>query len=159
MAEPHLYRATVTWQLEADEDFAKGRYSRRHLWHFDGGIALAASASPLVVPKPWSVEDAVDPEEAFIASLSSCHMLTFLDLARRAGFVVERYRDEAEGVMAKNAEGRYWISVVTLRPRIDYSDAGAPDQAESDRLHHAAHDNCFIANSVLTDVRIEPAGT
>ena len=112
----HLYRATVTWQRNADEDFAKGRYSRRHLWHFDGGIALAASASPQVVPKPWSVEDAVDPEEAFVASLSSCHMLTFLDLARRAGFVVERYRDEAEGVMAKNAEGRYWISEVTLRP-------------------------------------------
>lgn len=158
MAKPHLYRATVTWQRDADDDFAKGRYSRRHLWHFDGGIALAASASPLVVPKPWSAEDAVDPEEAFIASLSSCHMLTFLDIARRGGFVVERYQDEAEGEMAKNAEGRYWISQVTLRPRIVFSDAGAPDAAESERLHHAAHEACFIANSVLTEVRVEPAG-
>lgn len=152
----HLYRATVAWRLKADEDFAKGRYSRGHLWRFDGGIEVPASASPLVVPKPWAPEDAVDPEEGFIASLSSCHMLTFLDLARRARFVVEGYEDEAEGVMEKTPEGRYWISLVTLRPRIAFSGEG-PDAATLDRLHHDAHDHCFIANSVKTAVRVEGA--
>lgn len=154
----HLYHATVVWRREADEDFAKGRYSRRHLWRFDGGIELAASASPLVVPKPYSAEDAVDPEEAFVASLSSCHMLTFLDLARRQGFVLDSYEDEAEGVMEKNAEGRFWIASVTLRPRIGFSGDRRPDAAALDRLHHAAHEHCFIANSVRTEVRVEPAG-
>jgi organic hydroperoxide reductase OsmC/OhrA len=157
VAEPHTYRATVTWQREEAEDFAKGRYSRRHLWHFDGGIAVAASASPQVVPKPWAPEDAVDPEEAFVASLSSCHMLTFLDFARRAGFVVDRYRDEAEGVMEKTPEGRWWVSKVTLRPAIAYA-GDPPDAATLDRLHHDAHDHCFIANSVKTEVVVEGAG-
>lgn len=154
----HLYRATVTWRLKDDEDFARGRYSRGHLWRFDGGIDVPASASPQVVPKPYAPEDAVDPEEAFIASLSACHMLTFLDLARRARFVVTTYEDEAEGEMAKNAEGRFWIERVTLRPRITFSEDGKPDAADLERLHDAAHEHCFIANSVLTEVRIEPAG-
>lgn len=154
----HLYRATVTWRLGDDEEFARGRYSRGHLWRFDGGVEVPASASPQVVPKPYAPEDAVDPEEAFIASLSACHMLTFLDLARRAGHVVVSYEDEAEGEMTRNAEGRFWIERVTLRPRIAFADAGRPDASDLERLHDAAHEHCFIANSVLTEVRIEPAG-
>jgi organic hydroperoxide reductase OsmC/OhrA len=153
MAE-HLYTATVTWR-RGEGDFPKGRYSRGHTWRFDGGIEVPASASPQVVPKPYVVEAAVDPEEAFIASLSSCHMLTFIDLARRAGFVVDAYADEAEGVMEKNAEGRYWVSRVTLRPRISYSGEKVPERADLDKLHHGAHEQCFIANSVKTDVRVE----
>jgi organic hydroperoxide reductase OsmC/OhrA len=151
-----LYRATVTWRRDPDSDFAKGRYSRGHVWRFDGGVEVRAAASPQVVPKAFTPADAVDPEEAFIASLSSCHMLTFLDLARRAGFVVDSYEDAAEGVMEKNAAGRMWVSKVTLRPRIGWA-SNAPSAAELDRLHHDAHDLCFIANSVTSDVRIEPS--
>jgi organic hydroperoxide reductase OsmC/OhrA len=150
----HLYKATVAWN-RGDGEFAKGRYSRGHTWSFDGGIAVPASASPQVVPKPYVVEAAVDPEEAFIASLSSCHMLTFLDLARRAGFVVASYEDEAEGVMAKNAAGKYWVSKVTLRPRIAWGGDKQPSQDDLARLHHVAHEECFIANSVKTDVNVE----
>jgi organic hydroperoxide reductase OsmC/OhrA len=153
MAE-HLYKATVSWR-RGDGEFAKGRYSRGHTWRFDGGIEVPASASPQVVPKPYVNEAAVDPEEAFIASLSSCHMLTFLDLARRAGFVIESYEDEAEGVMEKNAAGKYWVSRVTLRPRIAYGGDKQPSHDDLARLHHAAHEECFIANSVKTDVTVE----
>lgn len=152
----HLYRATVIWQREAGADFLKGRYSRGHVWRFDGGIEVKASASPLIVPKPFAPEDAVDPEEAFVASLSSCHMLTFVDLARRAGFVVDSYADTAEGEMEKNADGRFWMARVTLRPSIVFSGDKRPMPADLDRLHHAAHQECFIANSVTTDVRVEP---
>jgi organic hydroperoxide reductase OsmC/OhrA len=155
----HLYRATVSWRREAnDADFAKGRYSRRHLWRFDGGIDVAASASPQVVPKPFAAEDAVDPEKSFVASLSSCHMLTFIDLARRAGFLVDSYQDEAEGEMEKNAAGRFWIARVTLRPRIAFAGGKLPEPADLDRLHHGAHEQCFIANSVTTEIRVEAAG-
>lgn len=157
MAE-HLYHATVIWRREPDADFARGRYSRGHTWTFDGGIEVRASASPQVVPKAFAPADAVDPEEAFVASLSSCHMLTFLDLARRAGFVVDSYEDEAEGEMEKNAVGRMWVSRVTLRPRIAWA-GDAPPADQLNRLHHDAHDFCFIANSVTTDVRIEPPAT
>jgi organic hydroperoxide reductase OsmC/OhrA len=150
----HLYKATVSWR-RGDGEFAKGRYSRGHTWRFDGGIEVPASASPQVVPKPYVVEAAVDPEEAFIASLSSCHMLTFLDLARRAGFVIESYEDEAEGVMEKNTAGKYWISRVTLRPRIAWGGDKQPSQDDLARLHHVAHEECFIANSVKTDVNVE----
>jgi organic hydroperoxide reductase OsmC/OhrA len=153
MAE-HLYHATVAWKRQADADFPKGRYSRGHVWRFDGGVEVKAAASPHVVPKAFTPEDAVDPEEAFVASLSSCHMLTFLDLARRAGFVIDSYEDAAEGVMEKNAAGRLWVSKVTLRPRIVWAGASPPAD-QLDRLHHDAHDLCFIANSVTTDVRVE----
>ena len=152
----HIYRAHVVWQRNPAEDFVKGRYSRRHLWRFDGGIEVAASASPSVVPKPWAHEDAIDPEEAFVASVSSCHMLTFIDLARRAGLVLDSYGDEAEGEMVKNAEGRLWMASITLRPNIVFSGERRPEPGELDRLHHAAHDLCFIANSVKTDIRVEP---
>jgi organic hydroperoxide reductase OsmC/OhrA len=151
----HVYRATVSWRRPPDSDFPKGRYSRGHTWRFDGGIEIRASASPQVVPKAFAPADAVDPEEAFVASLSACHMLTFLDVARRAGFFVEQYEDAAEGVMEKNAAGRYWVARVTLRPAIDFSDR-EPNAGELARLHHEAHEQCFIANSVTTDVRVEP---
>jgi organic hydroperoxide reductase OsmC/OhrA len=150
----HLYTATVEWR-RGEGDFAKGRYSRAHVWRFDGGIEFKASASPSVVPKPFSVEDAVDPEEAFVASLSSCHMLTFVDVARHAGFVVDAYDDTAEGVMERLEAGRWWIAKVTLRPRIVFS-GRQPTSVELDELHHKAHDACFIANSVKTTVLVEP---
>lgn len=149
----HLHTATVVWQ-RGEGDFAKGRYSRRHVWRFDGGIELAASASPLVVPKPYAAEDAVDPEEAFVASLSACHMLTFVDLARHAGYVVDAYADDAEGELEKTAEGRSWVARVTLHPAITWS-GDRPGADELDRLHHRAHDLCFIANSVKTAVSVE----
>jgi organic hydroperoxide reductase OsmC/OhrA len=150
----HLYTATVSWK-RGEGEFPKGRYSRGHTWRFDGGVEVPASASPQVVPKQFTVEAAVDPEEALVASLSSCHLLTFLDLARRAGFVIDAYEDAAEGVMEKNAAGRYWIARVTLRPRIVFS-GKSPDAAELERLHHTAHEECFIANSVKTEIVVEP---
>lgn len=152
------YTATVTWQLgpqEDFEDFAKGRYSRRHLWRFDGGQDIAASSSPHVVPLPWSDAQAVDPEEAFVASLASCHMLWFLSIAARQGFAVQRYEDRASGVMEKNAQGKLWVSVVTLAPAVRFA-GRQPSREELLALHHAAHEECFIAQSVKTEVRCEP---
>jgi organic hydroperoxide reductase OsmC/OhrA len=146
--------ATVDWSGKPGEDFAAGHYSRAHDVIFDGGVTMPASASPSVVRAPWSVEAAADPEEMLIAALSSCHMLTFLDKARRAGFVVSRYRDEAEGVMRKTAEGRIAVTRVALRPRITFEGRQPTDQ-ELDALHHAAHEECFIANSVRTEVVVE----
>jgi organic hydroperoxide reductase OsmC/OhrA len=150
------YGATIRWSREGAEGFAKGQYSRAHEWAFDGGAVVPASASPHVVPAPWSDPAGVDPEEAFVASLSSCHMLFFVDVARRAGFVVESYVDEAEGVMEKDAEGRIAMTRVTLRPRVEWSGDG-PDAAAIAELHHRAHQACFIANSVKTGVTVEPA--
>jgi organic hydroperoxide reductase OsmC/OhrA len=149
----HLYTATVAWQ-RGDDEFAKGRYSRAHSWRFDGGVSVPASPSPLVVPKPYADEAAVDPEEAFVASIASCHMLTFLDLARRAGFVLDAYDDTATGEMAKNAAGRYWVAKVVLNPKIVWVDK-EPSHGELAKLHHDAHDLCFIANSVKTEVAVE----
>ena len=149
------YTAIVRWKRGADDVFAAGRYSRAHEWAFDGGAVVPASASPHVVPKPYSDEAGVDPEEAFIASLSSCHMLFLLDFARRAGFVIDSYEDRAEGVMEKNAEGRMAITRITLRPHIAWGDGVAPDAAALADLHHKAHDACFIANSVTTKVTVE----
>jgi organic hydroperoxide reductase OsmC/OhrA len=148
------YTATIRWTRDPETDFARGQYSRAHNWSFDGGITLAASASPHIVPAPWSNKDAVDPEEAFVASLASCHMLFFVDLARRAGFVVDSYVDEAEGVLERRGDGKMWMSQVTLRPKIDW-DGGAPDEAAIADLHHKAHDACFIANSVTSKVTVE----
>ena len=150
----HEYRATIVWRRDG-EDFSKGRYSRAHEWRFDGGITVPGSASPSVVPAPFSRQDAVDPEEAFVAALSSCHMLTFVDMARRAGIVVEYYEDEAVGAMERIAPGKMAITRVTLRPRIAFGEA-APDKAKLDELHHQAHEACFIANSVRTEITIEP---
>ena len=153
----HEYRATIAWRRKDEDDFPKGRYSRGHEWRFDGGVAVPASSSPSVVPLPFSREDAVDPEEAFVAALSSCHMLTFLDLARRAGFVIDSYEDEALGHMERTAPQRMAITRVTLRPRIAFQSA-PPDQAKLDELHHQAHELCFIANSVKTEIKVEARG-
>ena len=150
------YTATIRWNRTGDGDFIKGQYSRAHTWTFDGGVTVPASPSPHVVPQPWSDLHAVDPEEAFVASLSSCHMLFFVDYVRRAGFVVDEYVDVAEGVIEKRADGRMWMSRVTLRPRVTWG-GNSPDEAAIADLHHRAHEACFIANSVTTEVRIEPA--
>jgi organic hydroperoxide reductase OsmC/OhrA len=150
------YTATISWD-RGDQVYTDGRYSRGHTWKFDGGIEVRAASSPHVVKPPLSPTDAVDPEEAFVASLASCHMLFFLDFARRAGFRVDSYEDNAEGVLAKDGEGRMAMTVVTLRPRIAFSGDKQPTPADLDQLHHKSHDACFIANSVKTEVRVEPA--
>ena len=144
------HKATIDWKLTSP-DFLRGRYSRAHTWTFDGGLTVPASPSPSVVPVPWSDPANVDPEEAFVASISSCHMLTWLFLASKAGFVVASYRDEAVGVMTKNEKGVPWVSTVTLNPVITF-EGRQPDAAENARLHHLAHEQCFIANSVKTEV-------
>ena len=148
------YIATIRWNRSGDGDFAKGQYSRAHEWAFDGGAVVPASASPHIVPAPWSDAGGVDPEEAFVASLSSCHMLFFLDFAKRGGWTVESYTDEAEGVMEKGADGKIAITRVTLRPRVEWG-GDAPDAAALAELHHKAHHACFIANSVKSEVRVE----
>ena len=149
------YIATIRWQRDRSTDFAKGQYSRAHQWSFDGGAVVPASPSPHIVPAPWNDPAGVDPEEAFVASLSSCHMLFFVDFARRGGFVVDSYTDAAEGVLEKRADGKMAMTSVTLRPRIEWADP-APDQAAITDLHHRAHEACFIANSVTSEVKVEP---
>lgn len=146
--------ATISWQRN-DQNFADGKYSREHVWRFDGGAEIPASPSPHVVPVPMSIEEYVDPEEAFVASLSSCHMLFFLHLASRAKYVVDEYIDEAVGVIGKNEEGKMAMTKVTLRPRIVFSGEKEPGRDKLQELHHQAHELCFIANSVKTKVTIE----
>lgn len=148
------YFATVSWQRNG-QNFLDGRYSRGHVWKFDGGAEIPASPSPHVVPAPMSVEEYVDPEEAFVASLSSCHMLFFLHLTGKARLVVDEYVDEAVGILAKNEEGKMAMTKVTLRPRIVFSPETQPKREQLEQLHHQAHELCFIANSVKTDVEIE----
>jgi organic hydroperoxide reductase OsmC/OhrA len=150
----HLYRADVNWRCSGG--FAANTYSRGHDWSFDGGITVPASASPSVVPLPASVEAAIDPEEAFVAAISSCHMLWFLDLARRAGLVVESYRDRAEGTMARIAPGKMAVTHVALRPEIVFAGDVLPGSDVLEDLHHKAHEACFIANSVTSEIVIEP---
>lgn len=150
------HTASLHWQRGANEAFTDQRYSRRHTLHFDGGAVLAGSSSPHVVPVPMSDPSAVDPEEGFVASLSSCHMLWFLDIACRAGWIVDTYEDAAVGTMARNADGKLAMTIVTLRPKVRFGGPRRPDAAEHARLHHQAHAECFIANSVKTDVRCEP---
>ena len=146
------HRATVSWK-RGEGDFAKGHYSRAHVWRFDGGIEVKASSSPSVVPPPWSASDAVDPEAALVASLSACHMLTFIDIARHHGFLVDSYSDDAIGILARNAEGRRAITAVTLSPRIVFS-GQQPSAAELAGFHHRAHEGCFIANTIRSTVTI-----
>jgi organic hydroperoxide reductase OsmC/OhrA len=148
------YAATIRWTRSGEGDFAKGQYSRVHEWAFDGGAVVKAGPSPQVVPAPWSDSAGVDPEEAFVASLSSCHMLFFVDFARRAGFVVDSYVDEAEGVLDKRDDGKIAMTRVTLRPRVAWA-GHPPDEATIADLHHRAHQACFIANSVTTEVVVE----
>ena len=147
------HAADIRWTLKEGDDVAKGRFSRGHELSFDGGVTVPASASPHVVGK-WAVEAAVDPEEMLVAALSSCHMLSFLHVARLAGFAVAAYHDHAEGVVEQIAPGKQAVTKVVLHPRIDWTGA-APDKEKLEHLHHEAHEICFIANSVTTKVTVE----
>lgn len=148
------YTVTIEWERQA-ASFSDGKYSRAHRWIFDGGQVVPGSSSPHVVPLPYSDEQAVDPEEAFLAALSSCHMLWFLSIVAEAGFVVEHYQDQASGKMGKNSVGRIAMTKVTLHPKIIWAEP-APSNEQIEQFHHQAHEQCFIANSVYTQISIEP---
>jgi organic hydroperoxide reductase OsmC/OhrA len=158
MAAMTTYTATVEWRRNEGEAFADGRYSRGHAWRFDGGAEVRASSSPHVVPVPYSDPAGVDPEEAFVASLSSCHMLWFLALAAKRGFVVDGYVDAPVGIMSADASGNLSIGRVTLRPAVQFSGPRSPTPEELRELHDQAHEECFIARSVRTEVVCEPVG-
>lgn len=151
------HKATIIWN-RTGPDFVAGKYSRQHTWTFDGGITMPASASPSVVPPPWSNPAYVDPEEAFVAAVSSCHMLTFLFLASQQGFLVDSYHDEAVGLMSRNERGAQWVSLIRLRPQITYSGDKRPTPSDEQHLHHLAHDQCFIANSIDSKIEVEGLG-
>jgi organic hydroperoxide reductase OsmC/OhrA len=153
-ADMSSHSAVIRWQ-RGDARFTDNRYSRAHRWQFDGGAVVEASSSPHVVPLPFSNPAGVDPEEAFVASLSSCHMLWFLSIAAQQGFCIDAYEDAAEGVMGRDAAGRMAMLHVTLRPRVRCSGAKQPDAEELGAMHRAAHEQCFIANSVRTELRID----
>jgi len=148
------HTATISWK-RTSPDFLKGAYSREHTWTFDGGLVVPASPSPSVVREPYSNPANIDPEEAFVAALSSCHMLSFLYVASRHGFQVDSYQDEAKGLMTKNEKGVPWVSSVVLHPKITYSGDKLPSASEVEELHHLAHEQCYIANSVKTAVTVE----
>jgi organic hydroperoxide reductase OsmC/OhrA len=146
----HDYRATTTWR-RTSTDFTYETYNRAHEVKFGGGEVVPWSAAP----EFKGDADRVNPEEAYVASLSSCHMLTFLAIAARKRFVVDSYTDEASGVMEKNEVGKYWVSRVTLRPKAAFSGARQPSAQEMSELHHAAHENCFVGNSVRTEITVD----
>ena len=150
------YSAQLLWQRAADEPFSDNRYSRRHRLRFDGGAELVGSSSPQVVPLPMSDASAVDPEEMFVASLASCHMLWFLSIAAERGFLVDRYSDHATGTLARDAQGRMAMTEVTLHPQVVFIGERVATAAELQALHDEAHEKCFIANSVKTWVRCQP---
>ncbi|MEZ9998690.1 peroxiredoxin [Vibrio tasmaniensis ZS-17] len=149
------YSAVIRWARGDDEAFSDNQYSRGHTWEFDGGVTVPASSSPHVVPLPFSVEANVDPEEAFIAALSSCHMLTFLGIVAKQKYVIDSYVDDAVGVLEEDESGRSSVTKVTLRPDIVFSGSKIPTAKQLDKLHHLAHKNCFIANSVKTEIVVE----
>jgi len=149
------YYAKIDWKKGKDESYIDNEYSRAHTWKFDGGLSIPASSSPHVVPLPFSVEANVDPEEAFVASLSSCHMLFFLSIAAKRKYVINRYIDHAVGVMEKDSDGRIAMTTVTLRPKIDFSGERQPTREQQEKMHHQSHQQCFIANSVKTQVITE----
>ncbi len=150
----HKYEAGISWKRDGAR-FTDNRYSRGHEWSFDGGIKIPASSSPSVVPVPYSVVEAVDPEEALVAAAASCHMLSFLYIAAKRGYAVESYVDHAVGIMEKNSEGKLAITRVTLRPKIEFSGEQAPSAEELRALHHLAHEECFIANSLKSEIVVE----
>lgn len=152
----HEYRASVKWS-RGDAKFIDQRYSRGHSWSFDGGITVPASSSPLSVRLPFSIAEAVDPEEALVAALASCHMLTFLYVAAKQGFVVDAYSDDAVGEMTKNERGKFWVSRITLSPAITFTGEKRPSSEQLDELHHLAHEECYIANSVKSEVVVQGA--
>ena len=149
------YTAKITWQSESPEAFASNKYSRGHSWEFDGGVTVPASSSPHAVRLPYSIEAAVDPEEAFVASASSCHMLSFLWIAAKGGFNVASYEDTAVGEMAVNEAGGQWISKITLDPQIVWASGQEPSSEELTAMHHEAHQICYIANSIKSEVVIK----
>ena len=152
----HTYEATVSWN-RGDQGFVDNRYSRAHEWAFDGGLRIPASSSPSIVPLPMSMAANVDPEEALVAATSSCHMLFFLRIAAKRGFIVDGYVDSAIGVMAKDSDGKAAITRITLRPKIVFSGALQPAPGELEAMHHESHDQCYIANSIKADVIVEAA--
>lgn len=152
----HRYQARITWQRDGAR-FTDQRYSRGHAWRFDGGVTVPASSSPASVPLPYSVAEAVDPEEALVAAASSCHMLWFLALAAQQGFVVDRYVDDAFGVMERNAEGKQMIARITLQPALEFSRESVPSAEQLQALHRRAHEECYIANSLKGEVVVAPA--
>ena len=149
------YTSKILWERNG-ANFSDNRYSRKHVWRFDGGIEVPASSSPQVVRVPLSDAAAVDPEEAFVASLASCHMLWLLDIAARAGFIIDSYVDDAVGILAKNSAGKLAMTTVTLKPNVIFSGDKLPSREDIERMHHKAHDECFIATSVKSEVRCEP---
>ena len=149
------YTSKILWERNG-AIFSDNRYSRKHVWRFDGGIEVPASSSPQVVRVPLSDAAAVDPEEAFVASLASCHMLWLLDIAARAGFIIDSYVDDAVGILAKNSAGKLAMTTVTLKPNVIFSGDKLPSREDIERMHHKAHDECFIATSVKSEVRCEP---
>ena len=156
MADDNTYTAQVRWQRQAGEAFTDNRYSRRHEWRFDGGAVVPGSSSPHSVRLPYSDASAVDPEEALVAAASSCHLLTFLYLAAKAGWLVDAYEDDAVGLMARNEQGRLAITRITLRPAIRFGGGREPSAAELAQLHHDAHEQCYIANSIKSEIVCEP---
>jgi len=149
------YMATIRWRSKDAQSYLAGKYSRGHEWFFDGGTTVPASASPHIVALPYSVEANVDPEEAFVASLSSCHMLFVLEIAAKNRFIIDAYVDQAIGIMEADENNRQWMSRVILRPRITFSGDKQPDHSKLEKMHHQAHEACFIANSVKTEVITE----
>ncbi len=147
------HKAIIDWKCTSAE-FLKGKYSREHNWTFDGGVTVPASSAVSSVPVPYSNPAYVDPEEAFVAAVSSCHMLTFLYLASRQGFQIDSYHDEAVGVMTPNEKGVPWVGTITLNPQIIYSGDQKPTPEDEEHLHHLAHEQCFIANSIKTSVSV-----
>ncbi|BCL69259.1 peroxiredoxin [Vibrio nigripulchritudo] len=151
------HRATVHWQKLPEQPFTDSQFSRVHTWEFDGGVCIPASPSPEILPPPLSDESAVDPEEAYIATLSSCHMMAFLAIAAKRKYVVEQYRDTAQGVLSENENGKLWVSKVCLCPDVQFSGDKIPSPEQVQKLHKLAHKNCFIANSVKTAIEISSA--
>jgi organic hydroperoxide reductase OsmC/OhrA len=149
------YQAEVSWQRQGDEEFVDSKYSRAHLWKFDGGVSIPASSAVSSVPLPYSKPENVDPEEALVAAISSCHMLTFLYRAAKSGFVVDSYQDLAVGFMEADSHGRKSVTQVKLAPSITFSGSVRPTDSTVDRLHHEAHEECYIANSVRSDITVK----
>ena len=149
------YQAKITWNRNEDEIFIDNKYSRGHQWEFDGGTIVPASSSPHIVPLPYSIEANVDPEEAFIATLSSCHMLVFLGIAAKKRFTVDAYIDNPIGIMEEGPDAKIWVTKVTLRPKIEFSGERQPTSEQIEKLHHQSHEQCFIANSVKTEIVTE----